>query len=318
MLLPLAVLAEDEEKKDKAVQAFQEGKRLFQNKEFKEAAEAFRLANHLRRSWKLLYNIGQCEAAAKRYGRALDAFERYMAEGGDDIPEGRQQYVLDEISRLRRMVGFVEVIGEVGDKVLVDGVLRMSLPQESKIRVGMGPRRVRVLRSEEAVYDSTVDILGGELTTVNVQTAQSAQSPMPEEEPVSAATAGAEPETEDPSQPSPQDDKGDRKRLWTWVAFGVGGAAGIAGAVLGGVALSKKNEFVDDCGDNSCTTERSSDRDTVNNMALSADIMYGVAGLGVAAGLVLFFLEPRIRQKKQMESPQVSLLPTGLVLSGSF
>ena len=55
---------------------------LYGDKKFKEAADAFRLANHLRRSWKLLYNIGQCEAAAKRYGMALDAFERYVAEGG--------------------------------------------------------------------------------------------------------------------------------------------------------------------------------------------------------------------------------------------
>ena len=108
-LLSSTVFAEDEDPKDKAVQAFQEGKRLYGDKKFKEAADAFRLANHLRRSWKLLYNIGQCEAAAKRYGMALDAFERYVAEG---------VAVLKQLDALSGQDGRAAVEAEIEARVL--------------------------------------------------------------------------------------------------------------------------------------------------------------------------------------------------------
>jgi tetratricopeptide (TPR) repeat protein len=68
---------------DPAKAAFAGGSRLFDKGDFPAAAEAFREANRLNPSWKLYYNIGRAEAAAERYGLALEAFEQYLAEGGD-------------------------------------------------------------------------------------------------------------------------------------------------------------------------------------------------------------------------------------------
>ena len=63
------------QERDEAAKMFDQGKKHFNEGAFVQAAGAFRKANELRPNWKLLFNIAQSEAAAKRYGLALEAFE---------------------------------------------------------------------------------------------------------------------------------------------------------------------------------------------------------------------------------------------------
>ena len=99
--------AEGREEQAKAV--YEEGKLAFFNERFMESADKFRKAYELKPAWRILYNIGQAEAAAKRYGLALEAFEQYLAEGGDEVVEERQDAVMKEIARLRNLVGYIKV-----------------------------------------------------------------------------------------------------------------------------------------------------------------------------------------------------------------
>lgn len=107
---------------DNARGLFREGAAFFKKSEYSKAAESFRAAYKMRPNWKVLYNIAQSEAAAKRHGLALTAFERYLALGGDDVVEARQKEVEKEIERLKKMVGYVTVEAPEGATILVDGV----------------------------------------------------------------------------------------------------------------------------------------------------------------------------------------------------
>jgi tetratricopeptide (TPR) repeat protein len=78
-----AFSAEDPNKA--AEEAYESGQPFFAEQRFVESADSFRKAYELKPSWKIFYNIGQAESAAKRYGSALDAFEQYLADGGDEI-----------------------------------------------------------------------------------------------------------------------------------------------------------------------------------------------------------------------------------------
>ena len=49
---------------------------------------------------RLAGHVPMAEAAARRYGLALDAFEAYLVKGGDDITEGRREDVLKDIQSL--------------------------------------------------------------------------------------------------------------------------------------------------------------------------------------------------------------------------
>jgi tetratricopeptide (TPR) repeat protein len=88
--------------------AFNDGTELFEQQKFSDAARRFRDAYEIRPNWKLLYNIGQCEAAARRYGVALELFESYMAAGGDNIDQERTRELIGEMERLRNLVGFLD------------------------------------------------------------------------------------------------------------------------------------------------------------------------------------------------------------------
>jgi tetratricopeptide (TPR) repeat protein len=104
----------------RAEAAFEEGKRLYHDESFEAAAAAFRKAYELRPNWKILYNIGQSEAASKRYGLAVEAFERYLVMGGDDIDQNRRDEVLEEMEKFRKIVGSIEIKAPDGLVVLVD------------------------------------------------------------------------------------------------------------------------------------------------------------------------------------------------------
>ncbi len=86
----------------------------------------------------MLFNIGQCEAAAKRYGLALEAFEGYLIKGGDDVPEEKRVFVDGEVKRLQGMVGAIEVEASDGAEISVDGMVRAKTPLVGPLRVEAG------------------------------------------------------------------------------------------------------------------------------------------------------------------------------------
>ncbi len=102
------------------------------------------------------------------------------------------------------------------------------------------------------------------------------------------------------------------------VVLAAGGAALIAGGVLGGLAQSRYDELDRSCPvrDPSCTR---SAIDGGHRMAVAADVLFGVGGAAVATGVVLFVLEA-VRGGERREPAQARLLPTlgGVVLQGGF
>ncbi|MBW2276647.1 MAG: tetratricopeptide repeat protein [Deltaproteobacteria bacterium] len=141
----------------------------FDSGRYEDAATAFRNAYELQPSWKLLYNIGQCEAALKHYGLAIDSFEHYLSEGGDEVPIDRRDEVLEELDRLRKMVGTVLFDGPDGVTVTVDGYVRGSTPIPAGVLVSAGiPHRFEVEREGEVVFDRTLKVRGGMTVTIRV------------------------------------------------------------------------------------------------------------------------------------------------------
>ncbi len=69
-----------EAENDYAWNLYRKGIEDFKAARYQNAVNAFREAYSARPSWKILYNIGQCEAAITRYGLALEAFEKYMVQ----------------------------------------------------------------------------------------------------------------------------------------------------------------------------------------------------------------------------------------------
>ncbi|MCK9462928.1 MAG: hypothetical protein M0R80_25175, partial [Proteobacteria bacterium] len=168
--------------------AFQDGVKSFDAGRYQEAVDAFREADRLSPSWRIFYNIGQCEAALKRYGDALDAFDKYLAEGGDEIPSEREAEVLAEVARLRLKVGTVEVSGPPGIAVVIDGNDRGVTPIDAGIRVtGGAPHRLKLVRGEAVLLEREFKVGNGQQITVEAPGESSGESEASEEPAVAPA-----------------------------------------------------------------------------------------------------------------------------------
>ncbi len=310
--------ASADEVSEKAKTAFSEGRKLFKAKDFKGAADAFRLAHKFSPNWKLLYNIGQSEAAAKRYGLALEAFERYLAKGGDEIQNERQKEILDEVDRLRRMVGSVEVTVPSGCLIIIDDVERGRAPLSGSLMISAGvEHRVVVKKVDEILVDRIVRVSGGQKTTIEAKDKPSTE-PAPDkfvEEPEQTIKEVA---------PSDEESRKERLKLWKagWAVTAVGGAVLIGGGIVGGAMLSSDSDLVKKCDDGFCDPKERDALDKRDNLALTADILYVVGGVAVVAGVVLIIVGAKNGEKE--EKGDVAFTPSagpgfvGAALKGRF
>jgi len=295
---------------DEAVEAYGDGVEHFEAGRYNQAADAFRRAVELKPSWKLHYNIGQSEAAGKRYGLALEAFEKYLVDGGDDVPADRREEVLAEIQRMRVLVGVVEVVAPAGVELVVDGIVRGETPITGAVRVAAGARQVVLRKGDEVLLDRQVNIAGGMTTEI------SAEEPGPEEPTAAVSGEPGDEPGDEPEEPQVEDESGAPVLLIAGISCGVLGLGGIAlgsyGAYLGGRDYEDYEGAVD-AEDWDAVDEF--EKDVLPRDRALTGVGFGVGGALLAAGVVLIVLD---RVGGEDEEPQaVTLLPSpgGLTLT---
>jgi len=310
---------------------FNKGTTLYSGEKFEEAAEAFRKAHELKPSWKLLYNIGQAEASCRRQGLAIEAFEKYLAEGGDEVPVERRDQVYAEIDKLRRIVGSVALVAPAGLTVWVDGFQVGTTPLSGRLRVSASVEHLIELKDGDVVVDSAkVTVAGQETVDLRLSRAN-ADAPPPTAEPGSAET------TDNPVEPVVTDsDRQEQRRLkwqrqsrhlWIagWVVAGVGAAGLIGGGITGGLALKKDKELAENgCNESGqCPTALEADLNTRNMLADLSSLLFIGGGVAAVAGTVLLLVSVKKKKKAEQLVP-VSVVPVFngnaglLVLEGRF
>jgi len=288
------------------------GFELFEAGRFEQAAVALRKAYELKPSWKILYNLAQAENAADRFAAALDAYIRYLAYGGDEIPEARVKQVKAEIKRLNALVAMVEIRGgPAGAEVFVDRETKGRLPLEDPLFVDLGRREVVVEHDGGRILERVVTLAGGEKAVLEIDDVTETAAADPAM-PGAVFAPGTVPEEE-------VEPEGGTRR-WTWVALGVGLAAGAGVGITGGMALSRKNELEDACPGGECPPSRMDDLRSARALGNTATALTVVAGVAMATALVLWFVEPGIGREEQATAAGLSPLPGGaaLTLGGRF
>jgi hypothetical protein len=111
------------------------------------------------------------------------------------------------------------------------------------------------------------------------------------ESPVVAAPGGT---TEPPGADS--GGKGSSNKTLALVAFGVGGAGLVVGAITGVIALGKAGDLDDKCKDKTCPPTEQDAVDSYKSMGTISTIGFIVAGIGGATGLVLLLTSPKSSQ----------------------
>jgi hypothetical protein len=312
---------------------FEQGVEHYNAARFQEAVEKFRQANEKQPSWRIQYNIGQCEAVLKHYGRALDAFEAYLATGGDEVPTERQEEVRQEIERLRDLSGEIFVKSPPGAQVFVDDALRARTPVIGGISAAVGLRSVRIELDGETLITEDVRVRGKTAVTVEVpQGGEEAAPPAavvapplpasPADEPSSAVEPVGDATEEPAPDPLPQESANEAPPLVTagWVMAGIGAAALIGGVITGGVAMSRQSDLEDRCPDKHCQDEGDRDLlDGVDNLAVATDVLLAV-GAAVAATGVIMIVVGRKHETEAGPDPdaEVGFAPVVGPRSGGF
>jgi tetratricopeptide (TPR) repeat protein len=303
-----------------AKEAFDKGSAYHKAQKFDEAADAFERAYQLRPSWKILYNVGQDSAAAKRYGAALEAFERYLVDGGDAILSERKDEVNNEIARLKNMVGYLKVIAPYETIIYVNGVRRGVAPLAGELPVNAVSNQVVRADFEDGSRDERpFSVNSGRTVSVDfTQPAEPQELPPKPRTVVTQSSPTASPTSTSPSANSNNKPNRRRLQIFGWTTFGVGGALLIGGSAVGGLALSMNADLEKSCEHNGCYTENYNQLFSRNNAATSSTVLLTTGGLAAAVGIGLLIVD-RVKSKKS-ESQQAAWLfgPGGLVIQGRF
>ena len=287
--------------------AFENGKQAYDDERFIEAADEFRRAYTLRPTWRLLYNIGQAEAAGKRYGPALEAFERYLAEGGDDIERERQSQIITENTRLRGIVGFAKILSPPGAVIYIDGVARGEAPFTRELPVAASvSHTIRMVMNGRRV-EKQFQVNVGRTVSISV---------FPKSNADSSSTEVNLDEGESPvNKTAVTDSTGSLRRPLAWSYIGVGASLVVGGCISGGLALNKNADVKEKCSDHICYDDDYELLSTRNRLATTSSVLLAVGGIATLVGGVLLLLDRR-------HSTEVSLtvvsIPGTLMIEGKF
>lgn len=292
----LSARAQDNDPEEaQAKAAFAEGTDLFRSEQYKAAAIAFHEAYRLKPSWKILFNMGQCHAAAKEYGLALESFQAYLSEGGDDIPSEKKADVINEVRTLRELVGYVEILGESNLVVYSDENKRGETPLPGPFAVSAGvTHTLRLEKAGAIVFERTVRVNSGNTLKVEVPSSDAAST-----------HSGKHNAARDASVPD-QSPKNNTKRLSViGLTLGGAGVAALAAALGTGIgALSINNSLSEKkCTENSCTDEVT----RIDHLETATNVLLGVGGTFAITGAALLIVSA-VKKKKAKKA--VSIFPT--------
>jgi outer membrane biosynthesis protein TonB len=331
--------------------AFTEGTHHFSEGKYDLAAKSFRKALSLAPSWRIYYNIGHSEAAAKRFGLALEAFQLYVAEGGDAIAPERLEEVFAQIEELRKKVGRIKVVAPDGAEIFIEGFLRGVAPVGGSINIAAGRyHSIQILLEGEEVLTRNVRVWANEDITIEVsetptETVEEEQEPETEAveneeviEQQDEELSAKDEEVIETVMPEKQVEKEvvkntpkpvgapvikavDQKHPLriTGGIFMVFGSVGLAGAVTTGtIALVKSNNLKSDCVNKICP--QNGELEATRAFAKATTIAIPIGSALAVTGLTLMIIGRRIERKGLSVAfmPVLDLGLAGMQISGSF
>lgn len=294
---------------------------------YEDAYREFSAAYQASPSWKILGNLGISAMKLERDGEAIDAFSKYLSQGGKDIDRDERAQVDRDLKTLQSSVVYVTLTFEPQGATLTDE----RLPQSggsvvnrysgfgASTKLGVRPGRHR-FTAELAGYDKVVwevdAIARQDQTHPFVLTPSPAAAPPPVAVAPVAAPAAA---------PAPAAASGgvNGLRVASYVALGVGAVGLGLGGVFALTAHGNYSDANDMCPNFPCqlTTEEAAKREQLGKDGDSAKTVslvgFIVGGVGVAAGATMFVLSSGKKAQQGLSvSPMIGLGSAGV--RGSF
>jgi hypothetical protein len=302
--LPSPVRAEGDQRKA-AGEHYQRGLELANRSDYKAALEEFDRAYALSPNFAVLYNIGQADVALGRPQKAMAALERYLADGGEQVPSERRSDVERQIALLESSFAQLLVATEPpGARVTVDGAEAGTTPLREPVKLVAGTHVISASKAGTVTASRVVTLAEGVQEKVTLTLAAlpaAATQPSATEQP---AKNPVEPKpVPPPTEPKPEQAANERAAS----RFPTGYVLIGSGVVLGGVTVAqylvnhhrveefRANEAALQTdvspGRNERQAENNELADTIQRGSVVTVVLASVSGALVAAGAVLLLTD---------------------------
>jgi hypothetical protein len=145
-----------------ASEAYTSAKMLMNNRDFTGALAKFRQAYELSKDPRLLYDMAICERSLRAYARMQSLLEQYEREAASSISPEDKALVDDALTAIKSLVGAVSVsVSEAEATVEVDGEPVGTTPLAQPIVIDLGKHKVVVTKPGFETIEKTVDVAGG-------------------------------------------------------------------------------------------------------------------------------------------------------------
>ncbi|WP_394849894.1 PEGA domain-containing protein [Pendulispora brunnea] len=281
----------DPAKLDEARERYNRGLRLYEQGNPVAARIELERAYELAPSYRILYNIGLCYQASNDYVGALRAFQRYLAEGRDEIAEERHASVNKEIQSLRPNIASLTISSsEPGVAISVDDVAVGQTPLPEKVLLNPGTRKITASKNGFFPQTKSIVLAGSDNASLGFEL-------------VALPAPGA------------KEKEGGGSAL-PYVAWGLTGALAVGAGVTGYLALranADQNDIIDRPGATSGQVEDA--RDKTRTFSIAADCL--VAATVLTGGIALYF---SLRKSDKAASGETAarVTPGGISIVGRF
>jgi|CZKU01.1.fsa_nt_gi hypothetical protein len=280
----------------------QEGQQALDNKDYATAEDRYRRADKMVHAPTLMLGLARALAAEGKYVEAQESYNRIVREGlppgGGDAFKRAIEDAKKEVETVAPKVGAVTITikaaggADVPDpQVVLDehpinsaslGVRRAVDPGSHVVRAsaaGFKPGELKFTVTEGGSIDEPM-MLEQDLTAPAAPAAVPATTPGATANAVSSSDVGT-------AQPSKA------RKIAPFIAFGVGGAGLVLGAVTGVLAIGKHSTLSDECKTTCGAGTPQDDLSSYHTLGTLSTVGFIVAGVGAAAGVVLLVTEPQ-------------------------
>lgn len=277
------------------------GLKLYEDGNYEAARVEFERALTIAPSYRIRYNIGLAYRQLNNYVDALSSFERYLSEGGSEVPKDRRESVEKEIAELRPRIGRVVVTTNVAAaEIAVDGVVVGRAPMAAPVAVNPGLRKISASMTGYLPVTKSVTITSGEQTTIDLPLEKLGGTQYVER-------------------------KANPWVLPTVIGWSATGIAAISTSVLGGLALGAKNDQEDKLAQPGVSANELVDaRDKTQTLSTASDVLLATTIVFAAVSgyftyrLITYKSEEGTAPTQGRKSFDIGLSPTGVAAFGSF
>ena len=294
-----AAYADDAEQTAAARSFGVEGVRLAEAGDCAHAIDPLSRAEALHHAPTTLERLGECHVAVGKVVLGTEELNRVIRE---PLPPGspaaftaaqtRAKTALDPaLAKIGKLRIHVDHPPQATPQVKVDEDVVATAMLDADRPTDPGPHTISVSAAGMKPVQTTLTLSDGQSQSVSltlepdpnaVSGAASVTAPG------ATGAATTTPLAPPPGEPPPAEAPGQAKsKVPMIVAYGVGGAGIVVGAIFGIVALGKQSSLNNECPTKACSPSAQGDIDSLNSTATISTVGFGVGIVGAAVGTVL-------------------------------